>query len=121
MAYVTVMNQLLWVFLFTAMEGREWILEMTYNLNCFTSGACLFVGRNTRVWRAAHGGYIAFAGLPRTQEGRSVSPERRRSGSKPLRVRKVIRFQHAESVCVYYGVKSTALQQLWSVGRMCYV
>lgn len=32
-------NQLLWVFLFIAMKGREWILEMTCDQNNSTSGA----------------------------------------------------------------------------------
>lgn len=37
---VILMNQLLCVFLFTAMERREWIVEMTYTQNSSTSGAC---------------------------------------------------------------------------------
>lgn len=56
-----------------------------------------FVGR---VWRTAYGGCVAFVGASRTQEGRSVSPEHRLSASKPLKVSKLIRFQHVESACV---------------------
>lgn len=47
MGYVILVNQLLWVFLFIAMKGREWILEMTCNQNNSTSGAGAFVGGET--------------------------------------------------------------------------
>lgn len=103
--YVIVMNQLLRVFLFTAMEGREWILEMTYNPNRSTSGACTFAGRNLRVWRPAYGGYITFTGVSRKPEGRRGSPERRLNAARPLRVSELIRFQHVDSVFVQYAVE----------------
>lgn len=66
--------------------------------------SCRAAWNKPSVLHTAHFGFLAFAGLPKTRGGRSVSPERRPSASRRLRVSKLLPFHHACEIYTSCGL-----------------